>query len=172
MSILWVSVPVAVILLGLLWFAARGYGHRVRSAGDLSAQLRPVDLESFQNLMDPEEEEFLRHNLPLSEFRAIQRERLRAAAEYVGVVTQNAAVLLRFGEAARMSPDAEVAAAGVQLAERAIRVRMLSLRALVELRIGVVFPGMPMRASKLIHGYQQTQGLARSITRMKSSEAA
>lgn len=166
MSILWMSVPVALLLLGLLWFAARGYGHRVNSAGDLSARLCPVDLESFQNLVDPDEEEFLRSHLPRSEFRTIQRERLRAAAEYVSTVSQNAAVLLRFGQAARASADVATATAGRQLTEQAIRVRILSLRALVELRIGILFPGMRVSASRLINGYQQTRGLANSITHM------
>jgi hypothetical protein len=131
-----------------------------------------VDLESFQNLMDVADEEFLRSHLPRSEFRAIQRERLRAAAEYLSVVSHNAAVLLRFGESARMNPDVEIAAAGAQLAERSIRVRILALRALVELRIAVAIPGMPATAFKVIRGYQQTHGLASSITRMKPVQAA
>lgn len=172
MSILWASVPVALVLLVLLWLGARGHVRRVSSGDDLRLQLRPVDLESFQNLMDPDDEEFLRTHLPRSEFRAIQRERLRTAAEYVSVVSHNAAVLLRFGEAARMSSDTEVAAAGTQLAERAIRVRILSLRALAELRFGVVIPGMPVTASRLVHGYQQTHGLANSISRMNPARAA
>jgi len=166
MSILWMSVPVALLLLGLLWFAARRHGDRANAAGDLSARLRPVDLESFQNLVDPAEEEFLRSHLPRSEFRAIQRERLRGAAEYVSTVSQNAAVLLRFGQAARASTDAATAAAGRQLTEQAIRVRILSLRALLELRVGIVLPGTRVSASRLINGYQQTRGLATSISRM------
>lgn len=66
--------------------------------------IRAVDVEAFRNLVDPDEEEFLRTNLPPAEFRRIQRERLRAAVEYVSCAAQNAAILLRVADAGRRSP--------------------------------------------------------------------
>ena len=47
------------ILLALLYVEARRHG-AVNRLEDLSGRTRPVDLEAFRNLVDPEEENFLR----------------------------------------------------------------------------------------------------------------
>ncbi|MFZ0802262.1 MAG: hypothetical protein WAN70_08850, partial [Terriglobales bacterium] len=69
-AILALSVPVVIRL-------AKGRG--MPQVEDI----RSVDLRAFRNLTDPEEEEYLRLNLPPADFRRIQRERLRAAVEYI-----------------------------------------------------------------------------------------
>jgi len=165
MSLLWALVPVSLVLILLLWYAARGQSRRVSSPEELAKRTQPVDLESFRNLLDPEETDFLRSHLPAREFRGLQRERLRAAAEYVTRVSHNAAVLSRFGEAARLSDDPEVAAAGRELAEQAIRLRGLSLLMLANLRLGIVLPATRLPASRLVEGYQRVDFLAARITR-------
>src|SRR5271169_2783569 len=90
-------------LLALLFLIRLAKGRVLAAADDRTGHLRPVDIEAFRNLIDPAEAEFLRSRLPPSEFRAIQRERLRAAAEYISSAARNAAVLVRMGEAARLS---------------------------------------------------------------------
>ena len=166
MSILWALVPVSLVLILLLWYAARGQGRGITSPEELAKQTKPVDLESFRNLLDPEETAFLRSHLPSREFRALQRERLRAAAEYVSRVSHNAAVLSRFGEAARLSDDPEVAAAGRELAEQAIRLRGVSLLLRANLRLGTFLPSTRLPASRLVEGYQKIDFLAARITRI------
>src|SRR2546430_12950059 len=99
----------------LLMYAVRGKTSPIAGLDDLVGRTRPVDIDAFRNLIDPAEEEFLRENLPASEFRVIQRERLRAAVEYVSCAAHNAAILVRLGEAARVSPDPKIAEAGQQL---------------------------------------------------------
>ena len=165
MSILWGLVPVSLLLLLLLWYAARRQATRDTPPEELVADLRPVDLEAFRNLMDPADEEFLRARLPAPEFRSVQRERLRAASEYVQCVSHNAGLLLRLGGAARLSADPEVAAAGRELVEQAIHIRWLSVRALAELRVGRLLPGSRISASTLIPAYQKISGLVTRIAR-------
>jgi hypothetical protein len=166
MSILWALVPLSLVLILLLWYAARGPGRAITSPEELAKQTQPVDLESFRNLLDPDETDFLRSHLPPREFRSLQRERLRAAAEYVGRVSHNAAVLSRFGEAARLSEDPELAAAGRQLAEQAIRLRGLSFLVMADLRLGTLLPSTSLPASRLVESYQKIDFLAARITRI------
>ena len=89
-----ILVLVALLaLLSLLWLAR---GRSLAAALEHPAEhIRAVDVDAFRNLVDPDEEEFLRTSLPPAEFRRIQRERLRAAVEYVSCAAQNAAILLR-----------------------------------------------------------------------------
>ncbi|GAC1438215.1 MAG: hypothetical protein NVS1B11_24000 [Terriglobales bacterium] len=119
-------------------------------------QIRPVDVDAFRNLMDPDEERFLRENLQKSDFRIIQRERLRAAIEYVGCTAWNAAILLRVGEAARASADPVFAQAGEKLVEDALRLRLYAFQAIARLYVGVFFPwthlsllGIPERYDRI-----------------------
>src|SRR5580704_8419291 len=107
-------VAISLILLLLLLQTARGQTAAVSSLDDLAGRTRPVDIDAFRNLMDPEEEEFLRLNLPSGEFRAVQRERLQAAVDYVQSTAHNAAILLRLGEAAARSTDTTIANTGRQ----------------------------------------------------------
>jgi hypothetical protein len=53
------------------------------SAGTGLAQIEPIDVEAFRNLVDPAEDDYLRRRLPAAEFRAVRRERLRATAAYI-----------------------------------------------------------------------------------------
>jgi hypothetical protein len=94
------SLAVLIVLLLL----TRGYSKSIHELAELAGQTRPVDIEAFRNIIDPSEEDFLRANLPASELRAVQRQRLLAAAEYVGNVAHNAALLLRLGQAGLHNP--------------------------------------------------------------------
>ncbi len=74
---------VALAILLLLLYIEGGQNHSVDRLEDLAGRTRPVDLEAFRNLLDPREEDFLRASLLPREFRVIQRERMRAAVDYV-----------------------------------------------------------------------------------------
>src|SRR5215467_2346300 len=114
-AVILLITAIAVALLAILWFAVRGRSAAVTDLSDIERLTKPVDLEAFRNLVDPEEEEYLRSNLSAADFRSVQRERLLAAVDYMTGVSRNAAVLLRLGELARRSSDAEVAVAGQDL---------------------------------------------------------
>ena len=49
----------------------------------LARKIEPIDIEAFRNLLNPAENDYLRRRLRASEFRMVQRERLRAAAAYI-----------------------------------------------------------------------------------------
>ena len=53
----------ALVILLLLLYVEGGQNASVNRLEDLAGRTRPVDLEAFRNLVDPEEENFLRASL-------------------------------------------------------------------------------------------------------------
>lgn len=139
----------------------------VRELPQLERHTRPVDLAAFRNLIDPAEEDYLREHLPADKFRAIQRQRLRAALEYVRRTAYNGAILLRVGEAARRDPNPEVAAAARSLVNDALRLRMNAMLATVVLYGRIVMPEARISVGRVTDTYENlTQGLVR-LTRLQ-----
>ncbi len=135
-----VLVVAFAALLAAVFFlrVSRGHAEAISNIDQLSGRTQPVDMQAFRNLVDPAETEFLRRNLPPRDFRAVNRERTYAAAEYVQRIANNAAVLLRLGQAARTNPDPEIGRAAQAMVERSLAVRMLAMQVLIKLRIQAV----------------------------------
>ncbi|SRR6266446_9376284 len=171
MILTFVLVLISLMAL-LLMYAIRGRTSTVAELGDLVGRTRPVDIDAFRNLIDPAEEDFLRENLPAGEFRVIQRERLRAAVEYVSCAAHNAAVLLRLGEAARRSRDPKIARAGRQLLDSALRLRLYALLSMIRLYLGIAFPGAHLSAGRLADNYQRLSSLACHLVFMQHPDRA
>lgn len=150
-----VLVVTACLTLLVLLRLAKGQASAPNLLENPSAHIRSVDIEAFRNLIDPEEEEFLRASLRAPDFRRIQRERLLAAVEYISVAAQNAAVLLRIGEAARNSPHPATAAAAEILVENAIRLRLYAFQAIARLYVAMVLPGARVSVVRIAERYEQ-----------------
>jgi hypothetical protein len=160
-----------VIALGLLsavWFAFRTKGLPVKDLAELENSAHRVDLPAFRNLVDAEEESFLRQNLDAEEFRRIQRERLRAAAEYVRRTAQNASAVLSLGEAVRLQSDPEAAEAGRQLLDCAATLRINATLALMMLSVRIVFPGTRLSLGQVIDGYERFSSAAQRLTQLQA----
>ena len=151
-----IAFILVVLALFALWFLIRlAKGNSVVLSSDQIIQkIRPVDIAAFRNLIDPNEEQFLRANLPPSDFRKIHRERLLAAADYVSGAAHNAALLVKMGEMARRSPEPSVAEAGVKLVENALRLRMFAMQAIVRIYIAILLPQVPVQAGRLTENYE------------------
>lgn len=167
MTITLLSILFAVVALVLFVLKGIGMGRVLIGEGELSQELRAVDLDAFQNLTDPEEEEFLRANLPAAEFRAIQRRRLRAAIDYLSGVSHNATLLLQLGQTARRSADARVAEAGRNLVDNAVRLRLYSVLATCKLCLRIVFPGTAVQPAGIVDRYQQVTEGALQLGRLQ-----
>src|SRR5580698_10404693 len=101
-------VILIVAAMATLAFAAGlGVSRALRPASraQLEAQIEPIDVAAFRNLIDPAEDEYLRRHLTAAQFRLTQRSRLRARAAYVRVAGRNAAVLIRMGQAVLAASD-------------------------------------------------------------------
>lgn len=153
----------ALAMMAVLLLAVRGQKVEVRNLQELEGCTRPVDLEAFRNLTDPQEEQYLRERLAPGEFRSIQRERLRAALEYVRRAAHNASVLLRVGEAARANADPEIAQAAGELVESALRLRLYALLAEGLLHARILVPGARWSPARVAADYQ---GLRERVARL------
>lgn len=162
-----ILVLVACVVPFLFVAITRGRFSARIPVDDLAPRRRSVDMEAFCNLMDPEEESFLRSNLPPRLFRSVQRERLLAATEYVRAVSLNAAILLRIGEATRHDPDSEVVRAGQELANNAVRLRLHCSLVLLRLWMNLLFPRAGQSSAPLVERYQHLGSLARRLGQLR-----
>jgi hypothetical protein len=142
-------------LLSLLLVRLTGRRRNLKALENPAEHLRAVDIDAFRNLVDPSEEQFLRVNLAPAEFRKIQRERLRAAVDYVSCAAQNAGVLLRVADAGRRSSDPATAEAAEKLVNNALRLRLYALHAIPRLYLGMIFPGARISAGSMAESYEQ-----------------
>lgn len=162
-----ILVLVACVLPFLFVAITRGRFSARIPVDDPALRRRSVDMEAFCNLMDPEEESFLRSNLPPRLFRSVQRERLLTATEYVRAVSLNAAILLRIGEATRHDPDPEVVRAGQELANNAVRLRLHCSLVLLRLWTNLLLPRAGQSSLPLVERYQHLGGLARRLGQLR-----
>ena len=142
----------ALLLLALLLLAR----HQLlgsRPAGDLVAQLRPIDIDAFRNLTSEREHEYLRARLPAREFRRIHRERMLAALEYVRAAAGNAAILVKLAQAAREAEDPAIVTTAERLLENAIHLRLYALRTIPQLYVSMVLPDRPAGSGQFAEDY-------------------
>lgn len=163
-----ILVLIAGFALIFFLFRIRGFGVVQIESSKLADRLLTVDLEAFRNLVDPEEEQYLRERLPAAEFRYIQRQRLRAALDYIGGVSHNAGILLHFGQAARLSPDPRVAEAARQLVDDAVRLRLYALVAAAKLCARMAFPGTVLEPARIVDSYQSVSHRAALLGRLQN----
>jgi hypothetical protein len=169
MTVTLILVLFALLALLYLLRLAKGHGSAIENVQGLPGGIRSVDIEAFRNLIDPTEEDFLRAHLPRAEFQRIQRERLRAAVEYISAAADNAVALIRMGEEARLSPEASVAEAGAKLVDGGIRLRLYSFQAIARLYMGIVLPGVRISTVGLAESYERMTGLVFLLNRLQSS---
>src|SRR5437764_10883202 len=167
-----VLIAFAILSILLLWRFTSSTSTAVRRLDDIVGHTRPVDVLAFRNLTDPDEELFLRANLSSREFRSIQRERMRAALEYVQAAADNAAVLLQVGQVAAQSPDSRIAQAGQQLVDNAVRVRLYALVASTKLYVRIAVPGANLSPARLVERYERLSALAADLVAVQEPSRA
>jgi hypothetical protein len=166
-----ILVVAAALSLAFMLWVAKGRSSAINRVEDLPRRIRPVDIQAFRVLVDPSETQFLWSKLPRAEFRRIQRQRLRAAVQYIACAAQNAAVLVRIGEAARHSSDPSVAAAGEKLVSAAIRLRIFSFQAMLKLHLEMILPGAHVSAGDLAESYERMTSLVFLLGRLQRPAA-
>ena len=162
-----ILVVVACLVLAPFLYLARKKRPVAEDETRLVESLQPVDVEAFQNLVDPEEERFLRANVPPGVFRSLQRQRLRAAIDYLAGVSHNAGVMLQLGRAQQRSSDPQIAAAGVQLVDTASRVRVYSLIAIGKLYGQIAWPRIGAATPALTDRYERMRECAALLSRLR-----
>jgi hypothetical protein len=134
--------------------------------------LRQVDLKAFRTLMERDDELFLRERLPNSRFRRLKRQRIRVTFGYVKRIAGNAAVVMRMGEEARLSPDPEVAQAAAQVTELATQLRLQCLLAFAKLSAEFAVPSLQLTPAALAPAYQTLRENVRLLGTLELGNAA
>ena len=134
----------------------------------LAGRIQPIDIAAFRNLVDPAEDEYLRRRLRSSEFRTVQRKRLRAAAAYVQVAGRNAAVLARIGQGALAASDPHTAEAARQLIDNALLLRRNATLALLRIYGEMAWPNSGLAAAPVLNGYERLNGSAMLLGRLQN----
>jgi hypothetical protein len=152
-----IVIVLALSAVGLFYMAARSRRKQSRQ------QVRPVDLKAFRTLMDRDDEIFLKERLPRSRFSQLKRQRVSVSMRYVGRIANNASVVMRLSEAARVSPDPEVARTATQIMEVATQLRLQCIVALVKLSLEFAVPSLQLTPAVLAPQYQK---LRENVTRL------
>lgn len=167
MTLLVVLIIFAATVLGVLFLWMRSRRHAAFDETEIGARINAFDLEAFRNLVDPEEEQYLRENLPAGDFRTLQRERLKAALDYVGALSENGALLLQLGQAAKTSSDPRVAEAGQHIVDNAVRLRLYALRVRTKLYAKIAFPSAKLEPTEVLTQYQEASNWAALLKRLQ-----
>jgi hypothetical protein len=141
---------------------------QISGSASLAAQIRPIDVQAFRNLVDPAEDEYLRRRLSGHEFRVVRRKRLRAMAAYVQIAGSNAAILVRTGQAALSAADAPTADAARRLIDNALLLRRNAAFALLRIYIALAWPNSGFAAAPVLHSYEQLDGSAMLLGRLQN----
>lgn len=163
MAVIPIIALAAVAVVFLLFLSYQAW-RQSGNAGEIES-LSPVDLEAFRNLTDPEEVRFLRVNLSPKEFRRIQRMRSRAAASYISVIAQNAGKLVALGRSISAHPDAETAAAGLDVVHRAFQLKLWCSLSLLKLNVTMIWPTLLSPSSRVADRYLDVSSLIASLPR-------
>ena len=163
MNTAFVFVVVACILLALFSYFAARRSQRLHQVSEPYSAIRSLDVEAFRNLVDPQEEDFLRANLNAHDFRRIKRERTQAALEYVKVLSEASLQIARFAGAAQRSPDPAIAASGRDMIGSATYLRFRALEARASLMVSLAFPQLgPRPLHSLLEQYDRASQLLQS----------
>lgn len=168
MSLAIALVIVAAVALVLILGVTVSRSLQFSRSSALSSRIEPIDVEAFRNLVDPAENAYLRRQLPATEFRSVQRERLRSAAAYIRVASHNATVLVTIGQAALSAGDISTQQAARQLVDDALLLRRNATVALVRIYLALAWPNAALAAAPILHGYEQLNGRAMLLGRLQN----
>lgn len=167
MTLTIVLVLCAAVALGIILRLAL----RRRLAVPEADGIQPIDLEAFRNLLDPDEDEYLRQRLPAGDFRVVRRARLRAMAAYIRTAGANAALLAHLGQAALSARDAATAEAARELVNRALLLRRNTAFALLRVYVALAWSNSALAGAGVLRGYEQLSSSAMLLGRLQSPAA-
>ena len=132
---------VSVVALFLVWKVLRPSFPQVKSLEDWEARKHEVDPDIFRLLLDPAEEQYLRRSFSPDEFRALQRRRMALALHAIRMVGDNAAMLMKLGQLAKLDANPALAKEAEDLIYGALRLRVNLLRVQPYLFLKWLLPG-------------------------------
>ena len=157
------------LCLALMYYVVRGGIGPFESAGEAERLFVPIDVLAFQNLIDPDDQRFLRQLLPSKKYRKIQRERVSSCLRYVRCCARNAAVLIRVGETASDDQDPEIRATGQRVISEAIRMRIYAVVLIPKVCLWWVFPDSEFSFAAVGRKYSEMTTAVASLNSLKEA---
>jgi len=182
-------ITFAVLLLYLLFqLYKRIFRYADRTVDDVASLLRMVKLDQLRELLDSEQEKLLRLNLPGSQFRKMQKKRVRRLLEYLTRMTHNAGIVWEWARYERkrswVAGDKDREELTEDLIHTCIEVvggiRAMQLQLHLWLVKNAVFPRMPELSLASLHrietfdllaSYEQLRGIALALSAMVYGES-
>ena|SRR5258706_8538388 len=124
----------ALVLVGAIFLLAR-------RRSESFAFDNHLDVQAFQNLVDPDEIAVLRDSVSSAAFRRLQRQRARIALRYLNGISANASGLMHISSATESSRPDDIA----ELEREAMQVRVLVWRARAAVMLWFAFPHAQIR---------------------------
>lgn len=167
MTLVIILVTAGVLSLVLILASAVRRGLQLSDRSNLAAQIEPIDVEAFRNLINIADDEFLRANLAPPRFRAVRRARLQATAAYVRLAGRNAALLVRIGQAALAGGDLRTQQAAQVLINDGLLVRRNAAFAMVKIYVALAWPNSWPAAANIAERYEHLSGAAMLLGRLQ-----
>jgi hypothetical protein len=172
MTTAWILVIGALFALAVLVYVAVRNRRDRADVEEAIRAIRSIDIEAFRNLVDPNEEAFLRCNLPPQKFREIKRERAWAAIGYVWCAGRAAALVASVGHAAQRSSDPRMAASGAQIADNAVRLRFYAVQTCFRLVKGALLPSIEnLSPPSLVDQYERTAATLLQLGKLRPGQS-
>jgi len=171
MTLAIILVVAAALSLVLILRVAFSRTPQLSGRSNLSAQIHPIDVEAFRNLINIADDDFLRANLAARQFRAVRRARLRATAAYVLQAGRNAALLVRIGQAALAGSDPHTQQAARELINNALLLRRNAAFALLKIYAALAWPSTGLAVAGIADRYEHLSGSAMLLGRLQNPAA-
>lgn len=168
MTLAIILVIAAVLALVVVLRVTLSRGLQVSNGRNLAAELQPIDVAAFRNLVDPAEDDYLRRRLPAAEFRTVQRQRLLATAVYVKRANRNAAILTLIGQKAEAASNPQTAEAARQLVQNATLLRQNATIALLKIYVALAWPNASLGATPVVQRYERLNVSAMLLGRLQN----
>lgn len=155
------------LCLALMYYVVQGRIGPFETAEQVERHFVAIDLLAFQNLIDPDDQRFLRELLPSKKYRKIQRERISSCLRYVRCCGRNAAVLIRVGETASEDQNPEIQATAERIISEAIRMRIYAVVLVPKICIWWVFPDSEFSLAAMCRKYSQMTTALAALNNLK-----
>jgi len=161
-----IVLAAAVSGLALAWSLLRRVPPEIRNRDDWEERKHEIDVQIFRALLDRNEERYLRSALSRHQFQEFRRKRIRLALRMLRLVEENADMLMKLGQLARLKGDPALTEKADELVATAIQFKLNLLLARLSLYLTwffpswtVVLPAFEVRYQNLLDslaGVQQT----------------
>jgi len=146
---------VAFSALALAWSLVHRVHPEIRSRQDWDANKHEIDVDIFRALLDRNQERYLQSALSHNQFQKFRRKRIRLALRMLQLVEENAGMLTRLGELARMKGDPALTEQANELVATAIQFRLNLVLARFSLWLKWLFPFWTVSLPAFEVRYQQ-----------------